>query len=70
MNAPISPSLSIRPRHAVDLGHAVDVAATPICTIPGSFGERARSRSARAGSCFLLHRRYSNHGHGRSDNAT
>jgi hypothetical protein len=39
--------MSIRPRHAVD------VPATPICATPGSFGERARSRSARAGSCFF-----------------
>lgn len=38
-------------------------------TPPGSFGERARSRSARADSCFLLHRCDSNYGLERSANA-
>jgi len=40
-------SMSMRPRHAVD------VAAIPICATPGSFGERARSRF-RKGRLLLL----------------
>jgi len=47
MNTLLALSSSMPPRHAVET-------VATICTTPGSFGERARSRSARADSCFSL----------------